>query len=90
MDYLCLNHTPDSAMVIQSLLPAIFAPCLQWLGLARWKSDILTAIDKALLATEWSSRSIAIGILYFKLATFERLESMSLLELALWKVKIDE
>jgi hypothetical protein len=28
-------------------------------------------------------------LLYFKLATYERLESVSLLELALWKVKID-
>jgi hypothetical protein len=28
-------------------------------------------------------------MLYFKLATYEKLESVSLLELALWKVKID-
>jgi hypothetical protein len=28
-------------------------------------------------------------MLYFKLATYERLESVSLLELALWQVKID-
>jgi hypothetical protein len=41
------------------------------------------------LAVEGSSRRRAVGLLCFKLATCERLESMSLLELALWKGKID-
>jgi hypothetical protein len=41
------------------------------------------------LAVEGSFRRRAVGILSFKLATYERLESMSLLELALWKDKID-
>jgi hypothetical protein len=90
IDYLCLNHSSDSAMVIQSLLQTtIVAQRLRWLGLARWKSDILAAMDEA-LAVEWSSRRREILLLYYKLATYERLESISLLELALWKVKIDE
>jgi hypothetical protein len=88
IDYICLNPTPEATAVFQSLLPMIFAKRLRWLGLARWTSDMLTAIDKA-LTTEWSSRRKEIGMLYFKLATYERLESMSLLELALWKVKMD-
>jgi hypothetical protein len=45
-------------------------------------------MDEA-LAVEWASRRREIRLLYFKLATYERLESVSLLELALWKVKID-
>jgi hypothetical protein len=49
---------------------------------------VVDAIDEALI-TEFSSRRSAIGMLCFKLATYERLESVSLLELALWKVKID-
>jgi hypothetical protein len=88
MDYLCLNHTPDSGMVIQSLLQTIVAQRLQWLGLDQWKLDISTAMNDA-LAVEWTSRQRKIGLLYFKLATYEWLESMSLLELALWKVKMD-
>jgi hypothetical protein len=88
IDYLCLNHAPEATTVIQSLVPTIFAQRLQWLGLARWKSDMLAAMDEA-LAAAWSSRRREIGLLYFKLATYERLESMSLLELTLWKVKID-
>jgi hypothetical protein len=88
MDYQCMNPTPVSATVIQSLLQTIIVQCLRWRGLVRWKTDLLAAMDEA-LATEWSSRRSAIGMLYFKLATYERLESVSLLELALWKVKID-
>jgi hypothetical protein len=47
-----------------------------------------TAMNDA-LAVEWTLRQREIGLLYFKVATYERLESMSLLELALWKVKMD-
>jgi hypothetical protein len=88
IDYLCMNHAPGSAMVIRSLLQAIFAERIRWLGLVQWKLDMVDAMDEA-LAVESSSRRSAIGMLYFKLATYERLESVSLLELALWKVKID-
>jgi hypothetical protein len=88
IDYLCMNHGPGSATVIQSLLQTIFAERVRWLGLTRWKSDMLVAMDEA-LATEWESRRSAIGMFYFKLASYERLESVSLLELALWKIKIE-
>jgi hypothetical protein len=49
---------------------------------------MVAAMDEA-LAVEWASRRREIRLLYFKLATYERLESVSLLELALWQVKID-
>jgi hypothetical protein len=88
LDYLCMNQTPASVLVIRSLLPPIFAERVRWLGLVRWKSDMVASIDEA-LATEFSSRRSAIGKLCFKLTTYERLESVSLLELALWQVKID-
>jgi hypothetical protein len=88
IDYLCMNHTPGSATVIQSLLQTLVAERVRWLGLDRWKSDMVDAMDEA-LAVEWASRRREIRLLYFKLATYERLESVSLLELALWKVKID-
>jgi hypothetical protein len=87
IDYLCMNQNPASALVIGSLL-TIVAERVRWLDLARWKSDMVDAMDEA-LATKFSSRRSAIGMLYFKLATCERLESVSLLELALWQVKID-
>jgi hypothetical protein len=85
IDYLCLNHRPDCATVIKSLI----VQRIQWLGLAQWKADMLAALNGA-LAVDWSSRKREIGLLYFKLATYQRLEAISMLELALWKVKIDE
>jgi hypothetical protein len=88
IDYLCLNPSPEVTAVFQSLLPMIFAERLRQLGSARWTSDMLTAMDEA-ATTEWSSRKKEMRLLYFKFATYERLESMSLLELALWKVKMD-
>jgi hypothetical protein len=87
--YLSLNITRDSLRVIESLLQTIFVQRLRWLGLARWKADISTTMDEALVAEDWS-REEEIRLLYSKLATYERLESLSLLELALWRVKIDE
>jgi hypothetical protein len=88
IDYLCLNHTHEATTAIQFLLPKILVNRLHWLGLNRWQSDILTAMNEA-LALEGSSRRRAVGLLSFKLVTYERLESMSLLELALWKCKMD-
>jgi hypothetical protein len=89
MDYLFLNHTHEATTAIRSLLSKILVDRLHWLGLVRWQSeDILTAMNEA-LAVEGSSRRRAVGLLSLKLATYERLESMSLLELALWKGKID-
>jgi hypothetical protein len=87
IDYLCMNHTHEATTVIQSLLPTLVAARVRWLGLLRWKSDMVDTMDEA-LAVEGPSRRIAVGFLTFKLATYERLESMSLLELALWKVKL--
>jgi hypothetical protein len=88
IDYLCMNHIPASAMVIQTFLPTLVAERVRWLGLVRWKADMVDTMDEALV-TEFSSRRSAIRMLCFKLATYERMESVSLLELALWKVKID-
>jgi hypothetical protein len=35
IDYLCMNHTPGSATVIQSLLQTIIVQCLRRLGVAQ-------------------------------------------------------
>eukprot|EP00980_Cylindrotheca_fusiformis_P018754 scaffold6247_cov104-Cylindrotheca_fusiformis.AAC.4 len=87
MDYLCLNRMPNSSEVIRRILQTRFA-CL--LGLDRsWKSDVLQAVDSA-LAVDWSSRGREIIAIYLKLAKYERKEICSIVELYLWKVKIDE
>jgi hypothetical protein len=88
IDYLCLNHTPEATTVARSLFQTMFAQRCRRLGLVRWKSELWNAMDEA-LTVDLSSRRKEIGNFCFKLATYERLESISLLELALWKGKID-
>eukprot|EP00980_Cylindrotheca_fusiformis_P013840 scaffold3594_cov138-Cylindrotheca_fusiformis.AAC.5 len=91
MDYLCLNRWPNSTEVIRRVLRTRF-DC--WLGLDRpcsSKSDTMwRAVDDA-LTVKRSSRSGKIGRVYFELATYEqRMTFLSLVELCLWKIKIDE
>eukprot|EP00980_Cylindrotheca_fusiformis_P014599 scaffold3955_cov160-Cylindrotheca_fusiformis.AAC.19 len=87
MDYLCLNRMPNSTEVIRRMLLKRFDEVL---GFDRpWKSDMLKAIDEA-LAVDWSSRRREVVVVYLKLATYERRECLSLVELCLWKIKIDD
>eukprot|EP00980_Cylindrotheca_fusiformis_P011424 scaffold2647_cov75-Cylindrotheca_fusiformis.AAC.3 len=87
MDYLCLNRMPNSTKVIRIVLQTRFDYLLN-LHLS-WKSDMLQAVDEA-LAVDISSRKSDIVAIYLKLATYERKEVLSLLELRLWKIKVDE
>eukprot|EP00980_Cylindrotheca_fusiformis_P007494 scaffold1553_cov52-Cylindrotheca_fusiformis.AAC.2 len=91
MDYLCLNRSPDSTEVIRRVLRMRF-DC--WLGLDRpcsSKSDSMWQLVDEALAVDWSSRSREIGSVYFELAKYEqRTTILSLVELCLWKIKMDE
>eukprot|EP00980_Cylindrotheca_fusiformis_P012793 scaffold3136_cov102-Cylindrotheca_fusiformis.AAC.10 len=90
MDYLCLNRTPNSTDVIRRVLATRFD---YWLGLD-WsspRSDAMwQAVDEA-LSVDWSSRSREIDRVYYKLAKYElRMPFLSLVDLFLWKIKIEE
>eukprot|EP00980_Cylindrotheca_fusiformis_P016429 scaffold4897_cov129-Cylindrotheca_fusiformis.AAC.6 len=90
MDYLCLNRSmPNSAeVVIQRLFQSRYD---QVLGLSRmWNSEILLAIYEAWLGVGLSSRRSEVDRVVRKFEWKERKEILSLLELCLWKVKIDE
>eukprot|EP00980_Cylindrotheca_fusiformis_P004779 scaffold1025_cov102-Cylindrotheca_fusiformis.AAC.6 len=87
IDYLCLNRTPNAVQVIRRVLMTRFDHLLD---LDRtWKSDMLQAVDKA-LAVDFSSRRREIVSICLKLGKYERKEILSLVELCLWKMKIDE
>eukprot|EP00980_Cylindrotheca_fusiformis_P018755 scaffold6247_cov104-Cylindrotheca_fusiformis.AAC.5 len=85
LDYLCLNRMPNSTKVIRRVVETR----VDRLSSDQWKSEMLLALDEA-LAVRWSSRRREIGRVYFKLASYDRKEVLSLLELCLWKIKIDE
>eukprot|EP00980_Cylindrotheca_fusiformis_P006867 scaffold1436_cov112-Cylindrotheca_fusiformis.AAC.3 len=87
MDYLCLNRMPNSSEVIRRVFMARFD---ELLGLERpWKSDMLQAVDNALNAHQWFRRR-EIVVVCLKLASYEREEILSLVELCLWKIKIED
>eukprot|EP00980_Cylindrotheca_fusiformis_P017722 scaffold5565_cov92-Cylindrotheca_fusiformis.AAC.1 len=89
MDYLCLNRTPNSTQVIRRVLQTRFD---YWLGSegSSKSNSMCQAVEDALTA-EWSSRRTEIGKVYFRLAHYEqRMKILSLLDLCLWKMKIDE
>eukprot|EP00980_Cylindrotheca_fusiformis_P000933 scaffold248_cov111-Cylindrotheca_fusiformis.AAC.10 len=89
MDYLCLNKIPSSTQVIQSLLQATIVKRVDRLGLDRWKLVVLQAVDQV-STVDWLSRRRAIGMAYFQLANYERKEILSLMELYLWNLRIQE
>eukprot|EP00980_Cylindrotheca_fusiformis_P007495 scaffold1555_cov108-Cylindrotheca_fusiformis.AAC.1 len=93
MDYLCLNRTPGSTDVIRRVLQTRFdgldRPCssIQIIcgGRSMWR-----AFDDAFIVRR-SYRSRKIGRVYFVLGKYEeRMTILSLVELCLWKIKIDE
>eukprot|EP00980_Cylindrotheca_fusiformis_P029423 scaffold23472_cov106-Cylindrotheca_fusiformis.AAC.2 len=88
MDYLCMNRMPNSAQVIRTVLQTRFDHLL--VGMDRcWGSDMVEAVYKA-LAADLSSRRREIVATYLKLAIYERKDILSLVELYLWKAKIDD
>eukprot|EP00980_Cylindrotheca_fusiformis_P009016 scaffold1934_cov79-Cylindrotheca_fusiformis.AAC.5 len=89
MDYLCLNRTPNSIESIRRVLLARFNYCLGLDWPTPTSNTMWQAFDEA-LSVDWSSRSREIGRFYYQLAKHERKEILSLLELYLWKVKIND
>eukprot|EP00980_Cylindrotheca_fusiformis_P020890 scaffold7902_cov129-Cylindrotheca_fusiformis.AAC.7 len=85
LDYLTLNRMPNSVQVIRKVVQTR----LGWLGLDRWKSNIMQAIDKA-LAVKMPKRKTLIDEVYFRIDTYERMEIVSWTELYLWNVTIEE
>eukprot|EP00980_Cylindrotheca_fusiformis_P007632 scaffold1601_cov59-Cylindrotheca_fusiformis.AAC.3 len=85
MDFLCMNRMPNSTEVIRSLFQTRYDQVLGSLE-PFWKSAMLQSIEE-ILAGDWSLRKSKIGRVFRK---YERKEILSLTELFLWKMKIDE
>eukprot|EP00980_Cylindrotheca_fusiformis_P022910 scaffold9915_cov110-Cylindrotheca_fusiformis.AAC.1 len=88
LDYLRLNKMPNSAEVIRSLLQVTIVKRLAPPCLDRWKSDVLQTVSGAL--ADSIRIKMRFDAVYTKLANYERMEILSLLELYLWKARIDE
>eukprot|EP00980_Cylindrotheca_fusiformis_P018090 scaffold5807_cov54-Cylindrotheca_fusiformis.AAC.3 len=89
MDYLCLNPAAESTAVLQALLFPAFANRIKWLGQGRWKTAMMETIARP-VGRDPSSRQRSIQTIKYKLARYERFESLTLLELALWKARMSK
>eukprot|EP00980_Cylindrotheca_fusiformis_P000698 scaffold167_cov110-Cylindrotheca_fusiformis.AAC.26 len=88
IDYLCLNRMPNCINVIRTVFQTRYDYLL---GLERSgiPDAMWQAVDEA-LAVDWSSRRKEVYRVYVELANYERKEIFSLMELRLWKIKIDQ
>eukprot|EP00980_Cylindrotheca_fusiformis_P004657 scaffold991_cov128-Cylindrotheca_fusiformis.AAC.29 len=84
-DYLCANHSREAISVVR----AVLTDRIEWLGLSQLRVNLKTSLDEA-LDGEYSSRRSSIWRLCSELVKNERMEAISLLELALWKAKMTD
>ena len=63
---------------------------VDFLGLLRWREAISNLVDDFLACKDTSTRIDKVGMIYHQLARYGRLEITSILELFVWKMKIDE
>jgi hypothetical protein len=62
---------------------------LKWLGLEQWQLDISNQIDSVYRGEDVSVRTEQTGKIYYTLEEYEQMEVISLLEQAVWKLKIE-
>lgn len=86
IDYLIANTAPGSIALLRSTIQAMTSRRLVSLGLARWKMEVLKLVEN--LSND-NDRRCQVEQIFEELAKYERLEALSLLELALWKFKVD-
>jgi hypothetical protein len=89
MEYLCRNMAPETPESIKYAIQLTLGDRIRWLGLEQWRRVIFDATER-LLVIDRSERLGLVHSIHSKLELYELKEAVSLLELALWKVKTDE
>jgi hypothetical protein len=87
-DYLIDNEDSGSLAILKHALKARSTSLLNSLGLEKWKVDICNAIDD--VSDHSERRYSEIDLVYSMFAKYQRLEILGLLELAIWKAKMEE
>ncbi|CAJ1929101.1 unnamed protein product [Cylindrotheca closterium] len=89
LDYLCNKHSTTALNVAKSLLRSIFKPRVACIGLDRWREELQTDLE---MIEASDTASIVPNVASFRrnLAVHERMEVQSLLEIAVWRMKVKE
>lgn len=88
MDYLCESSESNAIHSIRDILKLAMVNRIELLGLDRWKTDVKHEIENLVYDDDLSTRRKRIHQVYRKLLSLERLESVSLMELAIWNADI--
>eukprot|EP00526_Cylindrotheca_closterium_P009662 CAMPEP_0113638556 /NCGR_PEP_ID=MMETSP0017_2-20120614/20202_1 /TAXON_ID=2856 /ORGANISM="Cylindrotheca closterium" /LENGTH=419 /DNA_ID=CAMNT_0000549677 /DNA_START=234 /DNA_END=1490 /DNA_ORIENTATION=+ /assembly_acc=CAM_ASM_000147 len=89
LDYLCKNHSAEAIDVTKSLLRSIMEHRMSFLGLDLWRDELMSCLERVQLA-DAASLATEVESVCRKLAVYERMEGVSLLEVAVWKMKVEE
>ncbi|CAJ1933632.1 unnamed protein product [Cylindrotheca closterium] len=88
VDYLCQNEAPNTANLIQMVLQRTMLDRMNHWGLVQWREDLSQAIRSITSASNARAKVAFLSWVESKLAQYERLEVLSLLELTLWKIAV--
>lgn len=89
LHYLCRNSAPGSTSLLKYTIQLTILERSERLGLKRWRAMFYDKVADYYSSTISSSKSKRIDEIFYLLETYERKEILALLELAIWKAKID-
>jgi hypothetical protein len=89
IDYLCMTDAPNAMASIEFVVQVSMMDRLHWLGLEKWRTNVRIHVDLFFVATDRDERLRRLKPLQLSFAMYALMEKMALLELVLWKVKLD-
>jgi hypothetical protein len=87
--YCSMNLSPESTVMTKHLIKVLLSGRIESLGLSRWKREVASEIERLLVSENRQERVRHMDNVVSKLNHFLEKENLSLLELAIWKAKID-
>eukprot|EP00980_Cylindrotheca_fusiformis_P015045 scaffold4150_cov117-Cylindrotheca_fusiformis.AAC.11 len=90
MDYLCRKIDPVVIASIRNIIKVTTQRRVQQLGLTEWQVAVASNCEILIEGDDVARRRRRVYDFYLQLLRYERLEALSLLELALWSQKIDD
>ncbi|KAL3942398.1 MAG: hypothetical protein SGBAC_003392 [Bacillariaceae sp.] len=90
LDYLRKNVSEGGLQTTRWLMHKVVGEKGAYLGLGRWKQELLVLEERVILADCMSTMSHEVQSLLDRLARLELLEGLSLMEMVLWRMKLVE
>eukprot|EP00980_Cylindrotheca_fusiformis_P015041 scaffold4150_cov117-Cylindrotheca_fusiformis.AAC.7 len=90
MDYLCRKKDRAAIASIRNIIKVTTQRRVEQLGLTEWQVAVSSDCQNLIDSDNGLTRRQRIHAFYLKLLRYERLETLSLLELALWSQKMDD